>query len=118
MVRIEQLTAAALAGEGLALRALAQDWLRENPAIDATPHPSSDDPMLLAVAAGLVEMFAARRGQASPAWADAIGHAPQSVFLVRAAERMQRLRALCQEQAPLALRKRGIYAPPDFLVFV
>ncbi|HZL35046.1 MAG TPA: hypothetical protein VFC78_07035 [Tepidisphaeraceae bacterium] len=118
MATLEQLAQAALGGEALALRGLAQDWLAENPNFACVPRPRSNDPMVLAVAAALVEMFADRRGETGPDWAIAITQAPEPVYLLREAARMRRLRELCRDHAPPALRRRGIYAPPDFLVFV
>jgi hypothetical protein len=43
---------------------------------------------------------------------------PEPIFLLEAAARMKRLRALCETQSPEPLRKRGFYAPPNFLEFV
>jgi hypothetical protein len=40
------------------------------------------------------------------------------MHLLEAATRMKRLRAHCESEAPEALRKRGLYAPADFLTFV
>jgi hypothetical protein len=54
---------------------------------------------------------------ASPTIASIITNASEPVFLPKAAARMKRLRALCEAQAPEPLRKRGLYAPPDFLTF-
>jgi hypothetical protein len=117
MVRLEQLAEAALAGEALALRSLAQDWLRENPRLADCPRPLSDDQCVLAVAAGLVELFADRLGQQWPAWSGEIGPLPRPRHLVRAAETMKRLRRMCEIESPLPLRKRNLYAPAQFLQF-
>jgi hypothetical protein len=66
MVRIEQLAETALAGDALELRALAQDWLMENPRISDSLAPVSQDSDVLATAAGLVELFALRAQQSPP----------------------------------------------------
>jgi hypothetical protein len=46
-----------------------------------------------------------------------IGPVPEPVFLLESATRMKRLRILCETEAPEPLRKRGLFAPPDFLTF-
>lgn len=117
MARIEQLAKAALTGDALELRALAQDLLSENPRISDCAPPESSDVDILATAAGLVELLALRAGQSPPPWAKTIGPARQPIFLLRAARTMPRLRAACEMESPLPLRVRGLYAPADFLSF-
>jgi hypothetical protein len=117
MKGIDELTDAALAGDGLRLRSVAQDWLRETPHFGDVPAPTSTDPERLAVAAGLVEMFAERACQTAPEWTQHILAAPRPLFLLREAMVMKRLRELCEEHSPLPLRRRRIFAPPDFLTF-
>jgi hypothetical protein len=68
-----------------------------------------------ALAAGLVELLASRAGQPPPSWAAAMPAAPRSLFLVRSAAIMPRLRAACEQEGPEPLRRRGLLAPPDFL---
>ena len=117
MVRLEQLAEAALAGEALALRSLAQDWLSENPRMSDCPRPPSDDAQVLAVAASLVELFAGRAGQLAPQWTRSIGPLAHPRYLLRAAETMKRLRRMCEVESPPPLRRRNLYAPAEFLQF-
>ncbi len=84
------------------------DWSRV-----AEPHGL--DAVGLALAAGLVELMAARHGNEPPAWTSAVPAAPRPVLLVKAAERLPRLRQLCEEEGPEPLRRRWLLAPPDFL---
>ena len=91
--------------------------MREYPDLASIPRPITDDQQVLAMAAALVELFAQRAGQLAPAWTDEVGPLLEPVFLLEAATRMKRLRALCESEAPEPLRKRGLYAPPDFLTF-
>ena len=72
----------------------------------------------LAVAAGVVELLAQRMGQPPPLWTRDVGPSPTRLYLVRAAESMPRLRALCEREGPEPLRKRHILAPPEFLTVV
>jgi hypothetical protein len=117
MVTLEQLAEAALQRDSLRLRSLTQDLLREMPRLSDVPRPASANPRVLSTAAALVELLATRQGQTPPAWAREIGPLPEPFFLLEAAERMTRLRALCETQAPDPLRKRRLYAPPNFLAF-
>ena len=118
MVTLEQLAEAALNRDNLRLRSLAQDWLAEHPRLTDVPHPRTGDPRLLSAAASLVELFAQRRRQDPPVWAREVGSLPEPFFLLEAAASMKRLRVLCETQAPEPLRKRRLYAPPNFLEFV
>ena len=77
--------------------------------------PAGLDEISFALAASLAELLAERSGQPAPAWAAEVPAAPSTVYLVRAAELLPRLRALCNEHGPEPLRRRGFLAPPDFL---
>jgi hypothetical protein len=117
MPRLDELAEAALSGDALRLRSLAQDWLEENQQLQLVMAPITKDPSILAVAAAFVEMFAERANQVAPAWTRDVLEAPEPLFLLREARTMKRLRKLCEEQSPLPLRRRRIYVPPDFLTF-
>lgn len=118
MVTPEALAETALRRDSLRLRRLAQDFLRDHPRLAAIPRPNIDDRQILGTAAALLELLAQRAGQTAPAWTREVGAVPKPMFLLEAATRMKRLRALCESEAPEPLRKRGLYAPPDFLTFV
>ena len=117
MPGIDELAEAALSGDALRLRSLVQDWLRETGQYQDVAAPTSTDPTKRAIAAGLVEMFAERARQDAPDWTRNVLAAPEPLFLLRAAVTMRRLRKLCEEQSPLPLRRRQIFAPPDYLTF-
>lgn len=116
-VKIDQLAEAALQHDGLRVRSLSQDLLRERDSFKDIPRPATDDPRLLALAASLVELLAARRNQEPPAWTKKVGPMPEPFFLLESAAHMKRLRELCETQAPEYLRKRRLYAPPNYLDF-
>lgn len=67
------------------------------------------------VAAAVTELLAERAQQVAPAWTQSVGGLPTPMFLVSAAERMPRMRRLCEEESPRPLRERHLYAPPEFL---
>lgn len=117
MVTLEALAETALQRDGLRLRSLTLDFMRECPDLASVPRPNIDDQQILGTAAALLELLAQRTGQTAPAWTLKVGAVPKPMFLLEAATRMKRLRALCESEAPEPLRKRGLYAPPDFLTF-
>ena len=84
------------------------DWSR-------VPELRGVDALSLAVAAGVVEMMAEREQRPAPAWTSRVPASPRPMFLIRAADSMPRLRRLCEEEGPWPLRRRGIFAPPEFL---
>ncbi len=117
MVSLEDLAQAALNRDALSVRGLAQDFLRENPRLSDCGRPATDDARVLSTAAALLEMFAARRHQPPPDWTKDIGPMTEPFFLLKSAETLKHLRALCETQAPEPLRRRRLYAPPNFLTF-
>lgn len=117
MVRIEQIAQAALAGDSILTRSLAQDFLREQTQLQDIPQPQTSDKRVLGLSAGLVEMFASRRNQKAPAWTKAVGAVSEPIFLVKSALTMKCLRELCETESPPPLRKRKFFAPPNYLEF-
>ncbi len=115
MISIKQLAEAAIGGNALLLRSLTQDLLRERPKLRDVPKPRDIDFTTLAAAASLMELLAERLQQEPPAWTQEVGALPEPIHLLKSAAKMKHLRALCEQQAPQPLRKRGFYAPPNFL---
>lgn len=117
MATIEQIAEAALNKESLLLRSLAQDLLRDNPELDQIPRPQTQDTRVLAAAASLLELLALRLNQKPPCWTKDVEAISEPIHLLKAAASMKRLRVLCETQSPEPLRRRGFYAPPNFLEF-
>lgn len=117
MVRIEQIAEAVLNGEGVTARSLVQDFFREDPYLIDIPKPDVNDVRLLATCASLLELFANRLEQKAPKWTNNVEPLSEPIFLVRAATSMKRLRELCEKESPEPLRKRGLFAPPNYLEF-
>ncbi len=111
---VEQLANAALARDALKVRSLAQDLLRSSP-LSNLDRPTTSTPEALIVAAALVELLAFRNHVSSPTWTSEIGGMETPFHLLNAAERMPRLRAWCEAEAPEPLRRRKLFAPPDYL---
>jgi hypothetical protein len=114
---IEQLAEAALQRDTLRLRSLVQDMIRSKTNWSDLPRPTTRDARLLAVAASLAELLATRQNQPPAEWTKEIGALNEPFFLLRSAETMKRLRVLCETQSPEPMRKRRLYAPPNFLEF-
>lgn len=114
---IEQLAEAALQRDSLRLRSLVQDLTRAKMDWSTVSRPGTTDARLLAIAASLTELLAERQDQPPPAWTKEIGALSEPFYLLRSAESMKRLRTLCETQAPEPMRKRRLYAPPNFLQF-
>ena len=106
---------ALLARDALRARQWVADAARQAVVWTDLPRPIGWSALELAVAAGIVELFASRSHQAPPSWTATVGGAPDPVYLVRAAETMPRLRRSCETEGPEPLRVRRIYAPPGFM---
>ena len=114
---LRDLVQALLQGESLRARQWVADAALCGLSWSELPSPEGLSPVGRAVAAGVVEMMASRAGQEPPPWAADVPASPTTVFLVRAAETMPRLRRLCEEEGPYPLRSRRIIAPPEFLTW-
>ncbi len=117
MELIEQLAEAALQRDSLRLRSLVQDIARANVNWSLILRPKTNDLRLLALSASLAELLASRQKQEPPAWTKEIEALQEPFYLLQSAEKMKRLRLLCETQSPEPMRKRLLYAPPNFLEF-
>lgn len=118
IISIEQLAEVLLARDAFGLRLLVQAWMRDAPQFATIPQPQTDDPRVLTVAAALVELFALRNHEKSPAWTSAVGPLADPFFVMRRAERPGFTRDLCLSESPEPFKRRNIFAPPNFLHMV
>lgn len=109
------LVQALLQRDALAARQWVADAARAGFDWSRVSQPEGFDATQMAVAAGVTELMAARANVPPPAWTATVGAAPQTVFLVRAAETMPRLRRSCEAEGPEPLRRRNLLAPGEFL---
>lgn len=114
-MNLRNLIAALLRHDALTARQWISDASRQSMDWSRVSRPAGWSELELAVAAGVVELLAARANQTPPAWTGTVGRAPAPVYLVRAAATMPRLRRSCETEGPQPLRSRQIYAPPEFL---
>ena len=102
-------------GDALEARAWVAEATTSGLLWERVPRPRGLDGVGMAIAAGIAELLAERTGQAPPGWTHSVPPSPQPVFLVRAAAHFPRLRRSCEEEGPEPLRRRKVYAPPEFL---
>jgi hypothetical protein len=114
-VNVADLARALADFDGLTARQWVADAIREGIEWSRLEAPSIEDHQEMAIAASVVELLAERAGERPPDWTRSVPAAPQPIFLVRAAESMPRTRRMCEEEGPEPLRRRRIFAPPDFL---
>ena len=112
---LSDLVQALLRRDALAARQWVADAARRSIVWADVPRPAGWTALDLALAAGVVELLAARADQMPPSWTATVSEAPAPVYLVRAAETMPRLRRLCETEGPEPLRWRHVFAPPEFL---
>jgi len=112
---IEQMANAALSLDNFLLRELTQEFLRQHPQLSEVNRPQSKDSRVLAAAASLIELLAARRNQSPPSWTKEIGSLPEPTYLVNPKAVGKYTRRLCETEAPEPLRIRNFLAPPNFL---
>lgn len=117
-IPIQDMAIALLARDDLRLRLLVQAWMRDAPRFATIPQPHTDDPRVLTIAAALVELFALRGHEESPAWTAAVGPLAEPFFVMRRAERPGFTRDLCLSESPEPFKRRNIFAPPNFLHMV
>jgi hypothetical protein len=115
MTPLEQIAAQILARNPLEVRSLTQDYLRRGVPLQLEHAPTSRDPQICAVTAAIAELIAARTGQQAPTWANQIGKLPTPIYLVEAATKSPKMRARIEQESPEPLRKRNLFAPPDYL---
>lgn len=118
MAKIEDLAMAVLEYDNLLARTLVQEYYDPHLALAHIEKPVTEDRDILVTSAALLELLSLRRGQTPPAWTAGVGPLLHSRYLLKAAASMQRLRRMCETEAPEPLRKRGLFAPPNFLEFV
>lgn len=115
---LQELVDALLSRKDMQLRILVQEWQWANPVVTSVPRPQTRDTRSLTVAAALVELFALRAGQAPPLWTAEAEPLPEPFFVMPRAEHPGFTRTLCLTEAPEPLRRRNIFAPPNYLSMV
>jgi hypothetical protein len=114
-MELRDLVRAILSGDLLAARQWVADAYRARIQWERVVRPSGLDDREMTVAAAIVELLAARAGMASPPWTLSIGAQREPLFLDPGIQEMPRTLARAMTDGPEPLRRRNLFASPDFL---
>lgn len=114
-MELRDLVRAIIQGDLLAARQWVADAYRTRLKWEHCERPSDMDDQELAIAAGLAELLAERAGARPPTWTASIGARREALFLDPGIETMPRTLAHARAHAPESLRKRNLFALPEFL---
>jgi hypothetical protein len=101
--------------DAMGLRILVAEIMLDPLQLARAPEPDTTVGHERAAAAAIVELLCERAGITPPDWVSSVPALSEPHFVLSHAQRLPRLRALCLEESPPALRRRGFLAPPDFL---
>ena len=114
-MELRTLVDAILAGDLLTARQWVADAKREHLNWGTLPYPHELAGRQMTVAAGVVELFARRAGEAPPGWTEAVGPEHEPLVLDPGLEQMPRSFARAKAAGPESFRKRNLLALADFL---
>ena len=114
-LELRDLVRAILAGDLLSARQWVSDAHRQRISWEMVGRPSGLDDREMTVAAGLAELLAARDGAPPPPWTLSIGAQREPLFLDPGLQEMPRTLAHAMTDGPEPLRRRNLFASPDFL---
>ncbi len=114
-MELRDLVRAILSGDLLAARQWVADAHRARIRWEGMVRPAGLDEREMTVAAGIAELLAARAGAVPPSWTMSIGRRSEPLFLDPGLEAMPRTRAHALTDGPEPLRRRNLFASPDFL---
>ena len=115
MIDTLELGRALMGHDAMGLRIMVAEIMLDPLRLAQAPEPDTSVGNERAAAAAIVELLCERAGIMPPDWVDRAPVLNEPHFVLSHAQRMPRLRALCLEESPPALRRRGFLAPPDFL---
>src|SRR5437016_4246871 len=114
-MELRDLVDAVLAGDLLTARQWVADARRERVSWESLRCPPEFVGREITVAAGLVELLADRAGEKPPRWTRSVGAEREALVLDPGLESMPRSFAQAKAFGPEPLRKRNLFALPDFL---
>jgi hypothetical protein len=112
-VAIEVIIKSILSGRPLDARQWVADAKRSGVRFDRMPKPQLSDSVELALAAGITELLASREHQAAPSWTSEIG--TLAPFYIGKLAQMPRSAEDARCNGPEPLRRRNVFASPNFL---
>ncbi len=110
-----ELARAAVELRTLDLREWVNEANRRHEPLTSLAPPATDDPTLRTVAAALIEVLARRRQEPAPQWAAEAPPMEAPLWLTPFAARHPDLARRCIEDGPEPLRRRRLWAMPDYL---
>jgi hypothetical protein len=114
-MELRDLVRAIVQGDLLTARQWVADAYRMRLRWEHCQCPHDMDDQELAIAAGLAELLAHRIGARPPSWTVTVGPHKEPLLLDPGIEKMPRSLARARSHAPESLRKRNLFALPDFL---
>ncbi len=114
-MELPDLVHAILSGNLLAARQWVADASRERLRWEQCRRPSELDEREMVVAAGIAELLAGRAGAQPPSWTTSVGPYAEPLFLDPGLADMPRTLERTKRNAPESLRKRNLFASPEFL---
>ena len=115
MMKLEKLVRAILDNHLVEARQWIADAQRTGMRFDSMPLPPLQSNQERVLAAGLVELLASRDEQMAPSWAGQIGSLPEPFFVGNRLKEMPRSAEEARTNGPEPLRRRNIFASPNFL---
>lgn len=114
-MELPDLVHAILSGNLLAARQWVADARRARLPWESCQRPTGLDEREMIVAAAIAELLAGRDGAQPPPWTRAVGSHAEPLFLDPGLMEMPRTLERTRKNAPESLRKRNLFASPDFL---
>ena len=114
---IEVLIKSILSGRALDARQWVADAKRSGVRFDRMPKPQLRDSVELALAAGITELLASREHQVAPSWTSEIGKLAEPFYIGKLAQ-MPRSAEEARCNGPEPLRRRNVFASPNFLSII
>jgi hypothetical protein len=116
-VAIEVLIRSILGGRFLEARQWVADAHRAGVRFDRILKPTHLGRVELALAAGVMELLAEREHQAAPGWTQEVGQLAEPFYLGKLAQ-MPHSAEEARRNGPEPLRRRNVFALPNFLTVV
>jgi len=114
-MELRDLVHSILTGDLLAARQWVADAHRSRLRWAGVGRPAGLDEREMTVAAAIVELLAERAGVVAPSWTLSIGAQREPLFLDPGIQEMPRTLAHAMTDGPEPLRRRNLFASPDFL---
>jgi len=117
MSLLEKIAVAAHAQNDFYVRAWTMELLRSVDNLGEVERPCLGSSEELALAAAIIELLALRKGQKPPAWTSAVGGMRAPFYLFPDIDSLPWTKRWCEAESPEPLKRRNIFASPEYLTF-